>query len=130
MRQLELNLYPTLSSDADPLKSRAPMCVWSTGKNMFTTWLFYVSPHPFWTVCLQIKGIDYQGKNIAANLIFIPNSNVGHPADPSHRMISHPINSLSLPFSTHASTSHVRNWAGNCVTVTVPIHCVCLCVSA
>lgn len=82
------------------------------------------------TVCFQRKEADNQ--KIHASLKSIPNCYIVRHPQTSDQMMSCTINSpccLSLSllhFTTHASTSHLRNGVGNCVTVAGLIHHVCV----
>lgn len=85
---------------------------------------------PIWTVCLQRKGADNQEvhpqSEIHRKLLHCaPPTDFGSD-DVMHHKLSACLSLSLLRFTTHATTSHLRNGVGNCVTVTVLIHHVCV----
>lgn len=129
-----LNLYPTLASHADPLKSRPLVCV------CFGPQCKICVLHGCCVLVHTLFGLFvFKERELIIRkyvLIWYLSQTVIRCAttQTSDQMMSCTINSslcLSLSllhFTTHASTFHLRNCVGNCVTVTVLIHRVCVCV--
>lgn len=132
MRLLELNLHQTLPLHADPFKSRPLVCVcfdlvWSTLHNTCTLELCF-GHHTGWTVCFQQKKeviIRKSMLEIYPKLLHCAPLTYLRYDDVMHHKLTLSLSLSLLYFTTHATTSHLRNGVGNCVCHSSDTPCVC-----